>query len=291
MLASIVKIFRPRLVLVDHAPPGKREELHLALKETTNTDTRWVLGLRAIVGQDKDVWSDHSAQVFREHYHSILWYGDTNVLGHHLLRAIEQHFHIKPLETGYVSRLKEIKHLLPVEKEPLAGTISIPWTSDITRPLMQNIHAALANLGNKYGHWRIFVAKENKAEIGELCKDLSNCTVEEVSERYVSSLLNSKVAMIYGGYNSLTDILAAQIPAVVLLRGMDDREQEDHLNHLVSLTQGSIRVYPKSNADGATLQTALEKQLHAPTGHLQDINLDGAEIAAKLLAEGVVCID
>ncbi|MFQ6078218.1 MAG: hypothetical protein ACE5NJ_03670, partial [Thermodesulfobacteriota bacterium] len=92
MLASIVKIFRPRVVLVDHAPSGKREELHRALEETKDTDTRWVLGLRGIIGDDKDVWSDYSVQLFKEYYDSILWYGDTNVLGHHYLNMVEHHF-------------------------------------------------------------------------------------------------------------------------------------------------------------------------------------------------------
>ena len=40
-------------------------------------------------------------------------------------------------------------------------------------------------------------------------KNLSFCTIEEVSEKYVPSLLNSRVAELYGGYNSLTDVLAA----------------------------------------------------------------------------------
>jgi predicted glycosyltransferase len=41
MLASMVKIFKPRIALVDHAPSGRREELHRALEETKDTDTLW----------------------------------------------------------------------------------------------------------------------------------------------------------------------------------------------------------------------------------------------------------
>ena len=209
MLASIVKIFKPRFVLLDHAPSGRREELHGALEETKDTDTRWVLGLRGIIGDDKDVWSDHSVQLFKEYYHSILWYGDSNVLGQDYLNAIEHHFGVKPVETGYVSRLSEIKHLIVPEKDPIAGTIPIPWGSDTTWAFMQNIYSALAAIGDKYGRWRLFVAREKKDTIQELFKNLSFCTIEEVSEKYVPSLLNSRVAELYGGYNSLTDVLAA----------------------------------------------------------------------------------
>lgn len=289
MLASIIKIFKPRFVLVDHAPSGKREELHRALEETKDTDTRWVLGLRGIIGDDKDVWSDYSIQLFKVHYHSILWYGDTNVLGHNSLNAIERHFGVKPVETGYVSRLREIRHLLVPEKDPIAGTIAIPWGSDATWAFLQNVYSALATIGDTYGQWRLFVAREKKDTIQELFKKLPFCTVEEVSERYVPSLLNSRVAMLYAGYNSLTDVLAAQIPSVVLLRDVEDKEQQDHLTRLLPFTKESIYVLSESNADTAAIQVALERQMHAPVWQDQTINIHGAEVAASVLAERVPC--
>jgi len=289
MMASIVKIFKPRFVLVDHAPPGKREELCRALEETKDTDTRWVLGLRGIIGDDKDLWSDYSVQLFREYYHSILWYGDANVLGHDYPTTIEQHFGLKPVETGYVSRLTEIKYLIQPEEDPIAGTIAIPWGSDTTWAFVRNMCSALATIGDRYGRWRLFVAREKRDTIQELFKNLSFCTIEEVSEKYAPSLLNSKVAMLYAGYNSLTDILVAQIPSVVLLRDVKDKEQEDHLTRLIPFTKESIRVLAESNTDAATLQAALEGQLHAPAWPNQTINIHGAENAASFLAKGVPC--
>jgi predicted glycosyltransferase len=289
MLASMVKIFKPRIALVDHAPSGRREELHRALEETKDTDTLWVLGLRGIIGDDKDVWSDYSVTLFKEHYHSILWYGDTNVLGHDYLNTVERHFGVQPVETGYVSRLREIRHLIAPEKDPIAGTIAIPWGSDATWAFIRNIRSALAVINDTYGRWRLFVAGEKKDTIQELFKNLSFCTVEEVSERYVPSLLNSKVSMIYAGYNSLIDVLAAQIPSVVLLRDIEDKEQEDHLARLIPLTKESIHVLRESETDATTLQTALERQLHAQATHDQRINIHGAEVAASFLAERVPC--
>ncbi len=289
MLASIVKIFKPRVVLVDHAPSGRKEELHRALEETKDTDTQWLLGLRGIIGDDKDVWSNYSVQLLKEYYHAILWYGDTNVLGHDYLNAIEHHFGVRPLETGYVSRLTEIKHVIALEKDPTGGTIAIPWGSDATWAVMRNVYSALVNIGDKYGQWRLFVDREKKDSIRELFKNHSFCTVEEVSERYVPSLLNSKVAMVYAGYNSLTDILAAQIPSVVLLRDVEDKEQEDHLSRLIPFIKQFIYVLSESSANTGAIQAALEKQLHAPVWQDQTINIDGAEMAASFLADRVAC--
>jgi len=289
MLASIVRVFKPRVVLVDHAPSGRREELHGALEETKDTDTRWVLGLRGIIGDDKDVWSDYAVQFFKEYYHSILWYGDTNVLGRDYPNMVESRFGVKPLETGYVSRVREIKHIIALEKDPVAGTIAIPWGSDATWAFMRNIHSALAAIDNTYGRWRLFVPGEKKDTIQELFRSLSFCTIEEVSERYVPALLNSKAAMVYAGYNSLTDVLAAQIPSVVLLRDVEDKEQEDHLTRLIPFTKESIQVLAESKADARTIRAALEKQLHASVWRDQTINIRGAEMAASFLAERMRC--
>ena len=289
MLASIVKIFKPRYVLVDHAPPGKRGELRLALEETEATDTRWVLGLRGIIGNDSNVLSDDSIEIFKRYYHSLLWYGDSGVLGHDTLDTISRRFGVKPVETGYVSRLKEIKDLLPRDKGSLAGTIAIPWGNEKTWAFSENIYSVLRTIGDRYGSWDIFVARDKRDSVQERFRDLSFCSVHEVSEKYVTSLLNSKVSMLYAGYNSLSDVLAAQVPSVMLLREVGDMEQEHHLKRLMSYARDAIQPLEESKTDAATLQNALEKQLHAPPFKNQGINIGGAEIAASTLGKGVSC--
>lgn len=289
MLASIVKIFKPRYVLVDHAPPGKRGELRLALEETEATDTRWVLGLRGIIGNDSNVLSDDSIEIFKRYYHSLFWYGDSGVLGHDALDTIAERFGVKPVETGYVSRLKEIKDLLPTDKGSLAGTIAIPWGNEKTWAFLEKIYTALSAMGDRYGLWDIFVARDKRDSIQDRFRSLSFCSVNEVSEKYVVSLLNSKVSMLYAGYNSLTDVLAAQVPSVMVLREVGDMEQENHLKRLMSYAKDAIQPLEESKTDAVTLQDALEKQLHAPPLANQGINIGGAEIAASILGKGVLC--
>jgi len=233
MLASIMKIFQPRVVLVDHAPTGKRNELLRALEVTRDADTLWVLGLRGIIGDDKDVWSDESIQCFNNHYDLILWYGDTQVMGTDYLNMIAQRFGVKPVETGYVSRLMESKHLTASGNDTLAGTISIPWGTEATWKFVRRIHDAIKGIGESYGPWRLFVDHEKKEMIQDLFRDLPFCTVDEVSERYIPALVTSKMAIVYAGYNSMSDILASRVPAVVLLRDLKDREQQTHVDPLL----------------------------------------------------------
>jgi predicted glycosyltransferase len=289
MLSSVVKIFQPRYVLVDHAPPGKRGELRLALKQSEGSDTRWVLGLRGIIGHDSNVLSEDSIEVFKRYYHALLWYGDSAVLGPDSLETVARHFDVEPVETGYVSRLKEIKDLLSTDRGSLAGTVAIPWGTEKTWAFLENIYVTLRAVGDRYGPWHIYVARDMRDRIQKRFKDLTYCSVHEVSERYVTSLLNSKVSILYAGYNSISDVLAAQIPSVMLLRDVGDMEQERHLKRLMFHAKDAIEAIEESKADAYTLQAALEKQLHAPPLKNQGINIGGAETAASTLGKGVPC--
>ena len=289
MLASIMEIFQPRIVLVDHAPTGKRNELFRALEVGRDVDTRWVLGLRGIIGDDKDVWSDAAIQCFKNYYDLILWYGDTQAMGSEYSNTIAQRFGVKPVETGYVSRLMESKHLIASDKDTLAGTISIPWGTEATWKFVKKIYDAIKGIGERHGPWRLFVDQEKKEKIQALFRNLSFCTVDEVSERYIPSLVNSKMAIVYAGYNSISDILASRIPAVVLLRDLKDREQQTHVDRLLPFIKDYVTVLTESNTDTQSLQQALESQLHAPPWHNEILNLKGAELSALTLAEGIAC--
>ena len=59
-------------------------------------------------------------------------------------------------------------------------------------------------------------------------------------EQYQHALLKAKTAVIYGGYNSLTDVFYANIPTVVLMRGMQDEEQQAHLTRISLLNRDRL---------------------------------------------------
>ena len=80
-IESIIWEFRPRQILVDHLPLGRKDELSSSLSLSLDTDTRWVLGMRSISGDDNKLWSEESKKTFKKHYASLLWYGDMSILG------------------------------------------------------------------------------------------------------------------------------------------------------------------------------------------------------------------
>ncbi len=104
-------------------------------------------------------------------------------------------------------------------------------------------------------------------------------------EQYRQALLKAKTAVIYGGYNSLTDVFYANVPAVVLLRGMQDEEQQAHMTRLTLRNKDRLITYKANDVKGEDLAQALQQQLGASKLPKPEINLDGAAIAAKYLFE------
>jgi len=281
LIQAVMAEYRPRCVLVDHEAPGKRAELVSSIE--SNPETSWILGLRGIIGRVEDVWSQAAFDVFKKHYRALLWYGDETVLGGESLRAVANRYGVKPFITGYVSRMKEILTWEPPAAAAdrwNAGTIAVTWKSPAAASVLTGLQQALAGMGDRYGLWLIFTNSDKT-----LFKDLPFCRVEDLSPKYLYTLLNSKTALIYGGYNSITDILVAKVPSLVLLRDVADREQEAHLARLAASGQAALRVIPETDVSAEKLQASLEELLHTSWPQKSRLNLDGAENAAKKIVE------
>jgi len=273
IIQHLIDVLRPRCILADHSPQGKHKELVPSLETTRDTDTRWVLGVRG-------------------HYRRLLWYGDSGLLGEAQPSALKSHFSVQPLETGYVCRISELDQWLPVQHHPndhLAGIFSVPWLGENTENVIKQIYHALDKIGSKYGIWRLFVGSPDdfslQKKIHSLFEKLSFCKITPASEQYREALMKAKTAVIYGGYNSLSDIFYANIPAVVLLREMQDEEQQAHMTRLKLLNRDRLMIYNEKDIEAEELAQVLIRQIHTKKLPKPEINLEGAEMAAKYLFE------
>lgn len=290
-LQQVVELYRPKLVLADHSPQGKHRELLPAV--STSPATRWILGVRGITGSVKQVQSSLAASVYQDHYSGLLWYGDSKVLGRQHKDQLGELFNTTVVETGYVSRLLELKHLQkgsPPRYEhrppPISGTISLPWFGESGYRTASSVAKALKAIPTDSDQWHVYLG-ESMDKQGMTDAPLfsgSNCHVKPFGQGYAESLLRSKVALIYGGYNSLVDCLAAGIPAVVLLRKMQDREQHLHLQHLTGVNDQLIPL-EEEEVTSETLAKVLAALLKIEQRHRGSIKLDGASRSAHFLAK------
>ncbi|GKT29145.1 hypothetical protein ADUPG1_001063, partial [Aduncisulcus paluster] len=194
---DILAAYKPKVFLADHTPQGKHKEL--LPSHDVSPETVRVLGIRAVVGEVGKVWSDFSADVFAGTYSNILWYGDSSVAGAGEFERLNAHYGVKPHEAGYV----------------LAGVISVPWSGEGSSVLLDKLAQALGNVDVSHGDWKIYMnLREREAMAAvESFNGLEHVSFEQVGPQFLSDLRNSRSAVIYGGYNSLTDVMVCNVPS------------------------------------------------------------------------------
>ena len=266
-------------------PPGKHRELLPALALAREQGCQAVLGVRGVIGSVPQIRSSLAANVFRDHYSGLLWYGDSSILGDEHLHRLEHQFGCRAKETGYVSRFAELGHLgLGTTPKPsLAGTISLPWLGENGLEVLKNLIEALGELSPDWGEWHIY-HDGNSLPGGPTANDNhlpAHCHIFSVGAGYSESLFRSKTAVIYGGYNSIVDVLAARVPALVIERPMADDEQQIHLGLLRDRTGGLLTPIDEAATRKERLAPLLHKLLtrQSPTNH--SVSLSGAERAAR----------
>ncbi len=285
-IKSVVQLYRPRLVLADHSPQGKHKELIPALKVSAETDTKWILGVRGVIGAVNQTIAELPASIFASCYNGLLWYGDRLVLGDEHLNLLKNVYQSEPVECGYVSRLGEILQEPKKEKE-VGGVISIPWLGEHSSQYLSSIVDLLERLGDKYGQWKMFVDLCDEAideELKKRLRGLANCTVEKPGKAYVKALATAKIAIIYGGYNSLVDVMYFGIPALVCMRSMRDGEQQLHLERLQSSVPNKFYIYEEDTVTVNELEKMIAQATEQSSiGLVAPVNLNGSERAAEQL--------
>lgn len=287
-IESIIWEFRPRLILVDHLPLGRKDELSSSLILSLDTDTRWVLGMRSISGDDNKLWSEESRKTFKKHYDSLLWYGDKSILGSANCDRLESVFSIQARVTGYVSRFMEIIHWQKDGIKGASNVVSLPWMAKETKSLLNTIFGTLNKMGDRYGHWRFFVNMKDlsthAAQEKEAIENLHFCSFEQLSDQYFNALKNANLLITYGGYNSLCDVIAAGVPSIVVTRTLNDQEQEEHVKSLKEAAGEQIINFREGMISSEMLYGAIKSQVNKEKMKRPLIKLNGAEETAHILA-------
>ncbi len=289
-ISHIVAQYRPKLVLVDHTPQGKHRELMRSL-EVAPDDCQWVLGVRGVVGAVKQAKADITREIFQNYYSDLLWYGDTGVLGKEHCQLLYQQYEVDPFECGYVSRLGEYlecngpKHMKS-KKSKWAGVVSVPWIGEKSLHLLQCLADALERIPADHGPWCLFVDTEDeaiKSNVADLFSELEHCRLEQPGKNYAEVLMNAESALIYGGYNSLVDVLFVEIPTLVVLREMKDQEQQAHVHCLQEKLAGTLVSVSEDDITADKLKVLLLENLNRTIPAKTRVEVNGATHAANYL--------
>lgn len=284
-IRQIVQLYRPRLVLSDHSPHGKHKELLPALQNEGPDKPQWILGMRGVVGSIAQTRSDTAIDLFKSLYDKLLWYGDSSVLGTDYGEVLGRHFDTEVEECGYVSRLAEQEYIVqPAGYRQYACTVSIPWFSKGSESFSQNLVEAVSMLGPDIGRFRFFVGGDGFQSVRRRLQGLEFCSAELFGDQYIYSICASRSAVIFGGYNSLVDVLTTGIPALVVKRDMVDREQQDHLGVLHGRMKSRLIPVDENACSVELLHRCLRDILEiSPDPFKNPVNIGGAEAAARIL--------
>ncbi|MEE4165281.1 MAG: hypothetical protein V2I35_04735 [Desulfocapsaceae bacterium] len=291
-ICRVLRCYQPRIVLVDHAPQGKHKELLPSLQDTEIIkNSRWILGIRGVVGAVKQTASSLAVDLFNRYYSGLLWYGDSAILGTSHREDLERQYSTTARECGYVSRLTEIEHAGSSrlsESPRYCCTVSVPWAGERSEMFLELLAAFLRTAGCRHGKFNLFVGSDIASRVIEKFQTLECCTVHPFGGNYLEVLKCSRTAVIYGGYNSLVDVIAAGLPALVVMRDMQDREQQQHLQALAGALPDWLSPVDEQDClnSPSLLAAKLSRLLAADRPGRSGgpaITLSGAEHAARYL--------
>lgn len=287
LLADIVARLRPRCVLVDHLPLGKADELKSALRQTANTSTRWVLGIRAVPGsKGEPIWTAKSATIARHQYVRGLWYGDSAIHGSGILSSLRNHLGIPIVPTGLVSRAAEVSRLdsFPPATASSVGVVSLSWASVATQRTLATLLVALCSRGLEPSRWHVFGASTIRIPSKQR-NSAAGLIFSPFGLTFLSTLRAARLCITYAGYNSITDCLWARVPVLLVVRDLQETEQPKHASSVKKYFGAAVDWVPERSLNLEWLTAAIRRLLSAEPISLAPGFLNGSDNAARELID------
>jgi predicted glycosyltransferase/nucleoside-diphosphate-sugar epimerase len=302
LIASTLLRLRPEVFLVDHAPLGMKGELSLALRMARERlpSTRVVLGLRDILDDPavvRRIWREQGVyQALETFYDRILIYGSQalfDVTTEYGFPATLRH---RTLFTGYIAKDGALEPDLDREQAwPEAGprvkrVLVTGGGGGDAEPLFRLFLEAWPALGDTLSAQAVLVTgplmtDPVRRELRRRASELEAITVIDVSASMLRLVGAADLVVSMGGYNSLTEVVAAGKPLVCCPRVTPRTEQLIRATILERL--GLARVVQLDD-DPAALVEAIRAgltQARASSSPAGTIDLGGARRVAEELLE------
>lgn len=130
--------------------------------------------------------------------------------------------------------------------------------------------------------WVLYLNADEVEKAANLFSSLPHCRIKPVGDQYNKDLLEAQIGLVYSGYNSLMDVLAAGLPAILLRREMKDQEQDIHVQQLTHACPDKLTPLNDCEATSETINQTIDRLLQVrPVG--SSINLLGSQNTADFL--------
>lgn len=292
LLSAAVETFRPDVVLADKHPGGVQGELVPALERHRAAGGRAAFGLRDVLDEPKDArreWRRSGAGVhLADFHHLVLVYGQADLLDPLAGLAVPSVLRDRVRFCGYVvDDVPDTKAAAPSARARPMVLATVGGGEDGTQVLRTLLQAA------RHAPWGVVAVTgphatpAARAELEPLARVAGASLVR--SCRDLGRKLDAVDAVVcMGGYNSLTEVLAAAVPAVCVPRVTPRTEQLIRAHAFAD--RGLLRVLEPTRLDADRLRSNVDAALATNRAALAErirrcVDLGGAGRAAGLLLE------
>jgi UDP-glucose 4-epimerase len=300
LIADAVREFRPDLLLVDRYPRGMHDELSAALEARAAyaPGARAVLGLRDILDAPATIRREWRAggysKAIREVYTTVLCYGDADVYDPVREYALPRDIAEKLRFTGYLADDLmdadggEVRRRHALEDRRVA-VCTLGGGKDAA-PIAHAFLSAVTRLRPR-GWSGVLIAGPYMS-----AKDLAGLRRHEAARsvpvlRMVddvpSYLAAADAAVCMGGYNTVCELLALAVPAVIVPRTQP--RQEQRMRAQLLRARGLLSWVEPSQLSANELAEAIERAgvqpRHELAGRIGSIDHHGIRSSARYLAE------
>ncbi len=307
LIVSAYESFRPHLVLVDHAPTGMGGELvplfRKLASESPEDRAKLVLGLRDIIDEPDRVRTEwEKADAWRwidDLYDRILVYGDPNLRTTAEDLGLAERLPGKVRHVGYLGRpsLEEAGLSSPYsEDEPSTPMILVTVGGGGDGQRVLRAFAKYLESVPRPAPFRTvmvtgpFLSPARFREIQERVAATGHpVEVYRFTNRLTDYLTSACGVISMAGYNSVTEILAARVPCLLVPREAPRREQSLRVERLHRIVP--VQSCPMDSLDRATIDAFVSNCLESPErSPAPRVRLDGltraaAEVRSLLLDE------
>ncbi|MBW3556026.1 MAG: hypothetical protein KY454_03705 [Actinobacteria bacterium] len=291
LLRTAASSFQPDLILVDHAPVGMAGELLPLLKELHHrARPRLVLGLRDVVDEARRVraeWEQAGAwHLLETMYDAVLVYGDQRVLTTAEELGLADRLGGKVQFVGYLGGRAAVTDP-PLGNEPPSIVVTAGGGGDGQR-LLRSYAAFLEQFPAPAPFRSVIVtgpllSEHRQAELRRRFSALGHpLELLTFTERLEELLSRAAGVVAMAGYNTVTEILSARVPALLMPRGEPRREQLLRAERLVGLT--GLEMCPPGGDQVAAIAEFVPRALHRGRLPVPALRLAGVETVAAEMA-------
>lgn len=289
-LLATVETTKPDLVLTELFPFGRRHlrsEILPMLQAACNQTPRpgIVCSVRDILVEPaKPERAPEMVATVKQYYGKVLIHGDPSLVPFDKTFPLAGEIADRLAYTGYI-----------VDPPPPGATISGLGRNEVivsagggalSEPLLTAAISARGKTRLKDMTWRLLAGPSLGEDAFERLRNLAGegVIVERSRADFTALLANCALSISQGGYNTIMDVLAAKVRAVIAPYA-GGKETEQTLRASLLRERGALQVVWEDELSPERLACAVDAALDGPRLDAAGIKTDGAAVSAALLAD------